>query len=55
MDQNNTQDDSLLVESLQHLALVATTNKQTIAQLVEANTKLTENIEKRIDKLAQAL
>ena len=46
-----TQDDSLLVESLQHLAIATITNKQTITQLVEANTKVTENIGKLTDKL----
>ena len=41
--EDNT-DDSLLVNSLQHLALAATTDKQIITQLVTANTKLTESV-----------
>ena len=55
VQQETENDNSLLLESLQHLALVATTDKQTIAQLVEANAKLTDNISKLTDKLAQAL
>ena len=55
VQQDTEQQDSLLVESLQHLALAATTDKQTIAQLVAANAKLTENIGKLMDKLSQAL
>ena len=55
VQQDTEQEDSLLVESLQHLALAATTDKQTIAQLVEANAKLTENISTLTDKLALAL
>ena len=51
----NADDDALIVESLQHLALAATTDKQTIAQLVESNAKLTENIGKLSEKLTQAL
>ena len=35
--------------------MAATTDKQTIAQLVAANAKLTENIGKLTDKLVQAL
>ena len=52
---HSEQDDSLVIESLQHLALAATTDKQTIAQLVEANAKLTDSIRKLTEKLAQAL
>ena len=55
MQQDTEQQDSLLVESLQHLALAATTDKQRIAQLVAANAKLTENIAKLTDNLAQAM
>ena len=43
--QHNTEDDSFLVESLQHLALAATTDKQTIVQLIDSNAKLTETSE----------
>ena len=53
--QQNNEDNSLLVESLQHLALAATTDKQTIAQLVESNSKSTENIGKLTEILAQSL
>ena len=53
--QHNTEDDSLMVESLHHLALAATTDKQTIAQLVKSNAKLTESIGQLSEKLTQAL
>ena len=53
--QQDNEDDSLLVESLQHLALAATTDKQNIVQLVESNAKLTKNIGKLSEQLAQAL
>ena len=51
----NTDNDALIVEWLQHLALAATTDKQTVAKLVESNAKLTENIGKLSEKLTQAL
>ena len=54
-DDQNDQNDTQLVEALQHLALAATTDKQTIAQLVEANAKLTDSVGKLTEKLAQAL
>ena len=53
--QQDHNEDELLIESLQHLALAATTDKQTIAQLVESNAKLTENVTTLTAQLAQAL
>jgi len=53
--QQDHNEDALLLESLQHLALAATTDKQTIAQLVESNAKLTENVSTLTAQLAQAL
>ena len=55
VEENNSREDSLIVKSLQHLALVATMDKQTIAQLVAANAKSTNNIGKLTDKLVQVL
>ena len=40
---------------MQHLALAATTDKQTIAQLVEANAKLIESVTTLTAQLAQTL
>ena len=43
VQQDHTEDE-LLIESLQYLTLATTTDTQTIAQLVESNSKLTENV-----------
>ena len=53
--QQDVIDDSLLIEPLQHLALAATTDEQTIAQLVEANAKLTESVTTLTAQLTQTL
>ena len=50
--QQDCENDSIIVESLQHLALASTTDKQTIAQLVDSIAELTENIGKLSEKLA---
>ena len=55
VQQANEQQDSLLADSLQHLALAATTDKQTIAQLVAANAKLIATNAKLTDNLTQAM
>ena len=45
-------EDSLIGESLQHLTLAVTTDKNTMPQLVEANAKLTNNVTTLTTKLA---
>ena len=55
VQQDHTEENELLIESLQHLALAAPIDKQTIAQLVESNAKLIDNVSTLIAKLTQAL